>query len=302
MKSFANVLDGASLTALSQRLDPPAAIRAFVQVTLLAGSGYLLVVAADPFARVAAFVLQAAMQFAMFGMLHETVHGTAFRARAANVAASWLAAIWQFASPAWMRAFHFTHHRHTHELAHDPELAGMASMLRWPRGPLWLATVTGLPLLAARIVFTLVGALGLPSLSARLMPYVAPADRGAVARDARLLVLVHAGIVSAACTWRPELFWLYGAAVAAHAALSIYLACEHRGLPEGGSIFDRTRSLRAGPLLRFLLWNMPYHAEHHAYPSVPFHALPTLHAELRPHLRHSGHGVLALYRRGWRQP
>ena len=26
---------------------------------------------------------------------------------------------------------------------------------------------------------------------------------------------------------------------------------------------------------------MPYHAEHHAYPAIPFHALPRLHARVR---------------------
>lgn len=28
---------------------------------------------------------------------------------------------------------------------------------------------------------------------------------------------------------------------------------------------------------RKLAWNMPYHAEHHAWPSVPFHFLPFVH-------------------------
>src|SRR5207244_5228595 len=32
---------------------------------------------------------------------------------------------------------------------------------------------------------------------------------------------------------------------------------------------------------RLFAWNMPYHAEHHAYPAVPFHALPQLHARIR---------------------
>ena len=34
------------------------------------------------------------------------------------------------------------------------------------------------------------------------------------------------------------------------------------------------------------MWNMPYHAEHHAYPSVPFHALPQLHKALDSELVH----------------
>ena len=52
----------------------------------------------------------------------------------------------------------------------------------------------------------------------------------------------------------------------------------------------RTRSMRAGALLKYLMWNMPYHAEHHAYPAVPFHALPALHAELLDELNEKDQG------------
>ena len=31
------------------------------------------------------------------------------------------------------------------------------------------------------------------------------------------------------------------------------------------------------PILNALAWQMPYHAEHHLFPSVPFHRLPALH-------------------------
>ena len=74
----------------------------------------------------------------------------------------------------------------------------------------------------------------------------------------------------------PRLLRLYLAVPLAHALLSIYVACEHRGLPQAGTVVERTRSFDPGPLVRWLLWNMPHHAEHHAYPAVPFHALPRL--------------------------
>ena len=38
--------------------------------------------------------------------------------------------------------------------------------------------------------------------------------------------------------------------------------------------------------VKYLMWNMPYHAEHHAYPAVPFHALPDLHREIKDELVH----------------
>jgi fatty acid desaturase len=30
---------------------------------------------------------------------------------------------------------------------------------------------------------------------------------------------------------------------------------------------------------------MPFHAEHHLYPSIPFHALPQAHQELKEHFQ-----------------
>ena len=40
-------------------------------------------------------------------------------------------------------------------------------------------------------------------------------------------------------------------------------------------------------------WNMPYHAEHHAYPAVPFHALRRLNALLATHIVHTEQGYPA---------
>jgi len=42
-----------------------------------------------------------------------------------------------------------------------------------------------------------------------------------------------------------------------------------------------------------LMWNMPFHAEHHLYPSVPFHQLPGLHVEIRDRLAHVAAGYPA---------
>lgn len=59
--------------------------------------------------------------------------------------------------------------------------------------------------------------------------------------------------------------------------------------------------------VRALFWNMPYHAEHHAFPDVPFHALPAVHASLHDEAARAadrrdgrgchGEGVLSAY---WR--
>jgi fatty acid desaturase len=44
---------------------------------------------------------------------------------------------------------------------------------------------------------------------------------------------------------------------------------------------------------------MPFHVEHHAYPSVPFHALPKLNAIIDERIAYRGQGYRAVTRETW---
>ena len=56
--------------------------------------------------------------------------------------------------------------------------------------------------------------------------------------------------------------------------LRAYLLTEHRLCPQVANMFENTHTTFTNRVIRFLAWNMPYHAEHHAYPAVPFYKLP----------------------------
>jgi fatty acid desaturase len=47
--------------------------------------------------------------------------------------------------------------------------------------------------------------------------------------------------------------------------------------------------------MRWLAWNMNYHAEHHAYPALPFHALPKAHRLIRNKIATKASGYLAVH-------
>ncbi|MCP4820012.1 MAG: fatty acid desaturase, partial [Shimia sp.] len=64
-----------------------------------------------------------------------------------------------------------------------------------------------------------------------------------------------------------------------------YLLAEHGLCPPVTNMLANSRTTATNRLVRFLAWNMPYHAEHHAFPNVPFHQLPSLHSSLKPHLQ-----------------
>lgn len=279
------------LRELQQRRNGPSARRFSAQSLAYFGSAAALVLVDDLALVIVLLLCNGVVQFGMFGMLHESCHNTVFTSRALNRLAGWVAALGQPMSPALMRAFHFEHHRHTHELARDPELGGLAVMARWPRGLMWLVTMTGSSLLVARVGWAIFAALTPAKLELwdRVLPFVQPSERRRVAWEARLLLAIHGAIIAVAILWMPALWRVYVGMLLGHVLLAWYVTCEHRGLPEQGTILERTRTtrtLRTPGVVRWLVWNMPYHAEHHAWPAVPWHALPNLHAEVREHLVH----------------
>ncbi len=64
-------------------------------------------------------------------------------------------------------------------------------------------------------------------------------------------------------------------------ALRGYLLAEHGRCPHVADMLQNSRTTPTNRLVRWLAWNMPYHSEHHAYPAVPFHKLPLMHAMMR---------------------
>jgi fatty acid desaturase len=73
-------------------------------------------------------------------------------------------------------------------------------------------------------------------------------------------------------------FWLVPSLLG-QASLRFYLLAEHRGMdPDPTDVIKNTRTVSGtNSFYRRLAWNMPYHREHHAWPSVPFHKLPQAH-------------------------
>lgn len=300
-RNFSNrTIEPARLAELTERIDGPGVRRLVAQLTLYVATSAWMMLAPSIELTLVGAVANGFVQFGMFGMLHESCHQTAFRSRRLSLVAGWAAALAHPMSPALMRAFHFEHHRHTHQLDRDPELAGIPMMVDWPKHIVWAATITGVPILMARVMWTVFAALvPFSALWEVVLPFVKPRKRGRIAWEARLLVLLHGALIAVGIVWYQPLLWIYAGMVIGHALTGIYTTCEHRGLPQSGTILERTRSLVTPGWVRWLLWNMPYHAEHHGWPAVPFHALGELHREVRDDLVHRG-SPIALHLRGGR--
>jgi fatty acid desaturase len=78
--------------------------------------------------------------------------------------------------------------------------------------------------------------------------------------------------------------------------LRLFLLAEHSDCDLSDNMLQNSRTTYTTPLLNFLAWNMPYHAEHHYLASIPFHALPALHAWTGQHVKYKGSGYFQVNR------
>jgi len=300
-------LDRRSVAPLLARRDAPALARLAIQSAAFlaaAAAAFRLGAAGSVAAPLA--VLAAGLALApFFAVLHECGHRTAFRTPALNDAAAWVAALLMLQAPSFFRAFHAEHHRSTQDRERDPEVAGAPDLLLgWPQGVgRYLLLASGQALMVGKALFTGACA-GLPRDAAAWdarFAFVRREERARVARESRVVVLVWGLALAGALVAPAGAGWVLAAWPVAHGVLGLYLMPEHTGLPETGSQLERTRSMHTHAAVRWAMWNMPLHAEHHAFPAVPFHALPRLHGLLRPHLRHRAPGYLAFHREALRR-
>jgi fatty acid desaturase len=219
----------------------------------------------------------------LFTLMHEAIHRTAFATRSLNDAVAWACGLILLLPPEWFRLFHFAHHRHTQDPEHDPELA-QDKPETWPR---FLWHVSGVPLWAGA-VRTLVGnALGL-----RRDDFVPSAARARTVREARVMLAVYALLLAGSVlAGSALLFWIWVLpSLVAQPFLRIYLLAEHGRCPRVADMFANSRTTFTNRIVRWIAWNMPFHAEHHAFPAVPFHRLPDLHRLAAPHLQTTAPG------------
>lgn len=203
----------------------------------------------------------------LFCPLHESVHRTAFRSGWLNRVVADAVGFLMVLPPRWFTAFHLAHHRFTQDPARDPELAS-AKPTRLGR---YLYVLSGFEYWRRAWTGLLTRATGQADdafLDSRL--------KARAIREARVYLglYVLAAIVAALTDPRPFLVLWVGPALLGQPFLRAYLLAEHWGCPAVKDMWANTRTTLSLAPVRWLAWNMPYHAEHHANPGIPFHALP----------------------------
>jgi Na+-transporting NADH:ubiquinone oxidoreductase subunit F len=203
---------------------------------------------------------------------HETSHGTAFKTDWMNNAIYELASFMVKREATVWRWSHSRHHSDTIIVGRDPEIS-------IPRPP----DITGF-------------LLGLFSLHPDYWQKLALHTRGRMRADeetyipssefpkvycqARFYVAIYLATIALSVLTQSflPLFYIIFPNIFGTWLLYLYNMTQHAGLAE--NVLDHRlncRTVHMNFCNRFLYWNMNYHAEHHMFPLVPYHALPALH-------------------------
>jgi fatty acid desaturase len=274
------VLSNQELRALQGRSNLRGGVRLAIHLTLLVCTGWLVAIASGWAVLPAVFVL-GLVQVALFAPAHETMHQTAFASRRANAIVGWLTSCPSLLNWHFYVAFHLAHHRHTQVPGLDPELATPTPTSVGG----YVSRVLGVPYWKLRL--RVLADCWRGDLSA--YPYVSAAAAPKIIRSGRAMAVLMAGgsvIAMAVFGWAtPLLFWI-GPQLLGQPPLRAYLLAEHTGCTEDRNGLTNTRTTLTCAPVRLLMWDMPYHAEHHLFPSIPFHRLADAHALIRGKLGH----------------
>ena len=285
------------LRELSVRSDRQGALRTLSHYVAIVVTGALIWLVSSRYGVVWALPLmfvQGILVAFLFMAVHETAHKTAFASRALNMVVGYVSGFMIGLPYEYYCLFHWEHHRHTQDPQRDPELIVGPK----PHSDTQLAIAfSGLQQVAGRLMLVLRHAV----TGKVTVPWVPDNKHGTIVREARcfaggyaLLLLGSLARHSAMLRWGWVLPLLLGQLV-----LRPYLYAEHTGCDHTRSAFENTRTTMTTRLVHWLAWNMPYHVEHHAYPSVPFHALPKLNRIVDGEIVHRGRGYVAVTRESW---
>lgn len=190
--------------------------------------------------------------------------------------------------------FHWDHHRYTQDPDKDPELIVGVK----PASDTQLAIAySGLLQVAGRLGLML----GHAAIGKVVVPWIPENKRGTIVAEARVYVASYA-LLLALSLWFSSalLLWVWIVPlILGQFFLRPYLYAEHTGCDHTRSAFQNTRTTYTGAIVKWIAWNMPYHVEHHAYPSIPFHALPKLNGIVDGEIVYRGAGYIRTTRETW---
>ncbi|HEX4507857.1 MAG TPA: fatty acid desaturase [Alphaproteobacteria bacterium] len=264
------------LKQLSVRSDRRGLIHLFSQMATLAVTTTLIARLSGTWWVILPFMAQGIVLNCLYAGQHEMSHRTAFKSRALNLWVGEIIGFLEILPAQWDRKFHFAHHRNTQNPAKDPELLafGINNMKDWR------ISLSGLP-------YGVGQAKAMVSAARGIFPdyvwWLNDEERLEMKREAQFHLAGYSLIFLISLyfhSWIALKYWL-GPLLVMKVFYQFQNMGEHTGLGYNPDTLKCTRTLKGPFWMRWLVWNMSYHAAHHTYPSVPFFRLPELDRNIR---------------------
>ena len=267
------IIPNSLLKQLRHLKDMPGIVRLLVHTLAIVGSGVLLWdfhQTAWVWLFIAIFGSFVAL---LFGPLHECAHGTAFRTRWLNDVVGRITGFLVYRPFLYFRYRHTSHHTYTQHLKLDPDRVNLpTSVAQYVLD------------MSARGFWKMCLAYHLRCATVRfddVARFFIPAEETArIVREFRWCVAGYIFLVAAALAldpWAPLVF-IVGPRIVGEILLRFLRMSEHTATDDSPDLLRNIRTTLVNPVLHYFYWEMPYHAEHHLAPSVPFHALAELHS------------------------
>lgn len=266
-------LSRADLRSLMQRSNVIPSIHLVIWISVVLASGYLVWLAMDTYWLWLAMFIHGVVLVHHFSLQHECTHYTAFKLRAANDVIGAICGFIIMLGPTFFRYEHCDHHTYTQQTGCDPEQIPLPNSLRE-----YLLYISSWPYWRTKTIELIRHAGG--RFNETELGFIPDIARARVRLEAQILVGIYLAIgitMVAANWWAPLWYWIIPVLLGEPVMRAIRMT-EHVGMKPVADMRVNTRTSLAWAPLRWLAWNMPYHAEHHYASSVPYHALPRLHA------------------------
>ncbi|HEY9767241.1 MAG TPA: fatty acid desaturase family protein [Coleofasciculaceae cyanobacterium] len=278
----------APLKILNKRSNWRGLIQLAGHICVMASSGYLWTTADHWLIKIPALIIYGFSFAVMFAPLHECSHRTAFANNRLNDFVAWVAGLLSFYNSDFFRRYHKWHHRYAQINGKDPELDDpQPSNFRE-----YLLALSGFNWWVGKFTSHYRLATGKPGDYF----YIAEDARDEVIRSTRLQLAVYGIAIAISLIFKQPWFftlWLLPLAVG-QPILRFILLAEHTGCTNNDNPLTNTRTTLTW--FSSMMWNIPFHAEHHLYPSIPFHALPQAHQQLKEHFEVVEDGYLKVHR------
>jgi len=285
------VVPAAVLKRLYARSDWVGVRQSGGHLALLVAGGWLVLETKGTWWVLPALLLQGILVNALFGAMHESVHYGSFKTRRFADLLAFFSGAAILNNAGFYRHYHMAHHRYTQDPLRDPELVTSGTPRDWGN---YLYRVSAIPFFKLRVRDILLFPFGFRGD----VTYIHERAWPEVRRWGRWLLALYAVLLVGSILLETDVLlwvWLIPLAVGAP-LLRLYLVCEHTLCSNSDDGFANTRTTLSNPLLRFIMWNLPYHAEHHLLPNIAFHHLPEAHRYLRPYLKHLATGYIQVNR------